>query len=435
MNYQQTIDYLYTQLPMFSRIGATAYKKDLHNTIVLCKALDDPHTKFKSIHIAGTNGKGSTSHMLAAILQQAGYKTGLYTSPHLKDFRERIKVNGEMISKDFVVDFVERTKTISDEIQPSFFELTVAMAFDYFEKEKVDIAIIETGLGGRLDSTNIITPILSVITNIGYDHMNILGNTLEEIAAEKAGIIKPGVPVVVGEYLPETKNIFITKAKEVNAPLHFAQDEYAVSDIEYTVQSLSCNVTNVKNKVTGSFQLDLNGLYQARNLCTVLGAGGMLMEKGWQIKKEDEKAALKNVKALTGLHGRWDVISNNPTIVLDVAHNEDGIKQLLQQLCFVRHPSTTTHFILGMVKDKDIGKVLSLLPGKEKYYFSNAHIPRAMAHEELKEKAATVGLKGESFNEVNSAIKHAIKNAGKEDIIVVCGSVFLVAEVDTRLFK
>lgn len=435
MNYQQTIDYLYEQLPMFSRIGAAAYKKDLHNTIALCKALDDPHTKFKSIHIAGTNGKGSTSHMLAAILQQAGYKTGLYTSPHLKDFRERIKVNGEMISKDFVVDFVERTRTISDQIEPSFFELTVAMAFDYFEKQQVDIAVIETGLGGRLDSTNIITPVLSVITNIGYDHMNILGNSLEEIAAEKAGIIKAAVPVVIGEYLPETKEIFLRKAEAMNAPVHFTQDEYVVSNTRYTAEWLSCDVTNTIHKTTGSFKLDLNGLYQVKNLCTVLCAEGILIKNGFPVSPEDEKAALCNVKKITGLHGRWDVINNDPTIVLDVAHNEDGIKQLLQQLSVAGVLWAATHFVLGMVKDKDINKVMALLPKEGNYYFSNAHIPRAMPHDELKQKAAGFGLHGESYDEVNSAIKQATQNAGEQDVIVVCGSVFLVAEVDPALFK
>ena len=332
MTYQQTIDYLYQHLPMFSRIGAAAYKKDLHNTIELCKAIDNPQNKFKSIHIAGTNGKGSTSHMLAAILQQAGYKTGLYTSPHLKDFRERIKVNGEMIAKDFVIEFTERTKTLSETIQPSFFELTVAMAFDYFAQQKVDIAVIETGLGGRLDSTNIITPFLSIITNIGYDHMNILGDTLEEIAAEKAGIIKPGVPVVIGEYLLQTKNIFINKANECNSKIYFAADKFQVTDIISTTTALNCNVTDIEHNITENFTLDLNGLYQTKNLCTVLCAEGILMQQGFTIKNEAEKFALANTKKLTGLHGRWDVIAQNPTIVLDVAHNEDGIKQVLKQV-------------------------------------------------------------------------------------------------------
>jgi dihydrofolate synthase / folylpolyglutamate synthase len=436
MTYQQTIDYLYAQLPMYSRIGAAAYKEDLHNTIALCNAIDNPQTKFKSIHIAGTNGKGSTSHMLAAVLQQAGYKTGLYTSPHLKDFRERIKINGDMISQQFVVDFVERTKTISDQIQPSFFELTVAMAFDYFEKEKVDIAVIETGLGGRLDSTNIISPILSVITNIGYDHVDILGDTLQKIASEKAGIIKPGIPVVIGEYLPETKNIFIQKAKDCNAPIHFAQDEYEVSNINYTMQLLSCAVRNVEHDIKESFELDLNGLYQTKNIRTVLCAEGILMQLGFNIKNADEKQALKNVKKLTGLYGRWDVISSNPTIILDVAHNEDGVKQLLHQLSVVSGESLrvidkkpTVHFVMGMVKDKDITKVLSILPKNENYYFTNAHIERAIPHWDLLEKAKTYELNGASFDDVNKAIKAAKQNAAANDIIIVCGSVFLVAEV------
>lgn len=435
MNYQQTIDYLYSQLPMFSRIGAAAYKEDLHNTIALCKALADPHTKFKSIHIAGTNGKGSTSHMLAAILQQSGYKTGLYTSPHLKDFRERIKINGEMVSEDFVVEFVERTKTMTEAIKPSFFELTVAMAFDYFQKQKVDIAVIETGLGGRLDSTNVITPVLSIITNIGYDHMNILGNTLEKIAAEKAGIIKAKVPVVIGEYLPETKNIFINKARETDSALHFAQEEYSILDFKYTIQSLYCDIIDLRLKMPLSIKLDLNGLYQVKNLCTVLAASEILMEQGFSITDETQEEALGNVKQLTGLYGRWDVICESPTIILDVAHNEDGMKQLLQQLSTVNRSAAPLHFVLGMVKDKDVHKVLSILPKRANYYFSNAHIPRAMAHKELKEKAVTYELTGNSFDDVNTAIHAAKANAAPDEIIIVCGSVFLVAEVDQGLFK
>jgi dihydrofolate synthase / folylpolyglutamate synthase len=429
MNYQQTIEYLYQHLPMFSRIGAAAYKKDLHNTIALCDALDNPQTKFKSIHIAGTNGKGSTSHMLAAMLQQAGYKTGLYTSPHLKDFGERIKVNGQMINEDFVIEFVERTKTLSDSIEPSFFELTVAMAFDYFVQQQVDIAVIETGLGGRLDSTNIITPILSVITNIGYDHMNILGNTLEAIAGEKAGIIKPGVPVVIGEYLPETKDIFSDKAKECNAPIYFTQDEYVVSAIISTTATLNCNITNTEHNITENFTLDLNGLYQTKNLCTVLCAEGILMQKGFAIKNADEKFALANTKKLTGLFGRWDVIEEEPTVVLDVAHNEDGIKQVLAQLAFLNIKTPSVHFILGMVKDKEVEKVLSLLPDDANYYFTNAHIPRAMPAEELKSKASRFRLRGNCYDEVNDALQVAKQNAVATDIIIVCGSVFLVGEV------
>lgn len=429
MTYEETLNYLYSQLPMFSRIGSAAYKKDLHNTIELCKALDDPHTKFKSIHIAGTNGKGSTSHMLAAILQQAGYKTGLYTSPHLKDFRERIKVNGEMVSKAFVVEFVERTKQLTEKIEPSFFELTVAMAFDYFEKEKVDIAVIETGLGGRLDSTNIITPVLSIITNIGYDHMNILGDTLEKIAFEKAGIIKPGIPVVIGEYNDETKPVFIHKAKEMKAPVFFPQDGYAVSNIVSSAYQLHCDIASVANNISENFTLDLNGLYQVKNLRTVLCAEGILMQLGYNISEAAEKYALANVKKLTGLHGRWEVIAENPTIVLDVAHNEDGIKHLLWQLSVIGDQFETLHIITGMVNDKDIRKVLALLPKEAIYYFTNAHIPRALPAAELKQQATAYELNGNIFDDVNTAIETARQNASPKDLILVCGSVFLVGEV------
>ncbi len=431
MTYQQTIDYLYTQLPMFSKIGAAAYKKDLHNTIVLCEELDNPHLKFKSIHIAGTNGKGSTSHMLAAILQQAGYKTGLYTSPHLYDFRERIKINGEPVSEAFVIDFVERTTGIMEAIHPSFFELTVAMAFDHFARERVDIAVIETGLGGRLDSTNIITPILSLITNIGYDHMNILGNTLPEIATEKAGIIKQNIPVVIGEYTTITKPIFIQKAAECNAPIYFAQDLYELSEVRSTKYELILDVKDVNNKNQETFSLDLNGLYQTKNLRTVLCAEGLLMNAGFIISKEAEKYALANVKKLTGLYGRWDIINESPLVVLDVAHNEDGIKQVLDQVekvYGIAYPQV--HFVLGMVKDKDIEKVLPLLPQDANYYFTHAHIPRALTAEELSHKAAQYQLNGKYYNDVNEAIKDAKQKATSNDLIVVCGSVFLVAEVN-----
>jgi len=430
MTYQQTIDYLYAQLPVFSRIGAAAYKEDLHNTIALCKALNDPQTKFKSIHIAGTNGKGSSSHMLAAMLQQAGYKTGLYTSPHLKDFRERIKINGQMITEDFVVEFVERTKEISDAVQPSFFELTVAMAFDYFAKEKVDIAVIETGLGGRLDSTNIITPLLSVITNIGYDHMNILGDTLEKIAFEKAGIIKQGVPVVIGEWLDETKTVFINKAAQTNSPVHFAQDEYAVSNISPSTYQLHCDVTSVEHAITEHFTLDLNAVYQTKNLCTVLCAQRLLMQIGFNIGSEAEKFALANTKKLTGLLGRWDVIAEQPTIVLDVAHNEDGIRQVLKQLSVTSDQFEHLHIVTGMVKDKDVDKVLSLLPKEAVYYFTNAHIPRALPAADLKEKAKEHNLFGNHYEDVNEALDAAKQQAGTKDLILVCGSVFLVGEVE-----
>lgn len=429
MTYQQTIDYLFAQLPMYSRIGAAAYKADLNNTIALCNALNNPQNNFKSIHVAGTNGKGSTSHMLAAILQQAGYKTGLYTSPHLKDFRERIKLNGQMIPQSFVIEFVQKTKAITATIEPSFFELTVAMAFDYFSSEKVDIAIIETGLGGRLDSTNIINPILSIITNIGWDHMQLLGNTLEKIATEKAGIIKPNTPVVIGQYIPETKNVFIHKAATENAPIHFVQDEYSAHNITISPTQLQCTISNNKNQRSEDFLLDLNGMYQVQNLCTVLCAEGILMQQGFTINNSIEKFALANVKKLTGLFGRWQVLQQSPLIVLDVAHNEDGIKQVLLQLNTF-YPKNNYHFIIGMVNDKDITTVLQLLPTTAHYYFTNAQIPRALPAAQLQAIAATHQLNGESYTNVNNAIEAAKKQASVGDIIIVCGSVFLVAEVN-----
>ena len=431
MDYQQTLDYLYSQLPMFSRIGSAAYKEDLHNTIALCETIGNPQNKFKSIHIAGTNGKGSVSHMLAALLQQAGYKTGLYTSPHLKDFRERIKVNGKMIDKDFIVEFAERTKGTTKTIEPSFFELTVAMAFDYFAKEEIDIAVIETGLGGRLDSTNIITPILSVITNIGYDHMNILGNTLQEIASEKAGIIKQNIPVVIGEYLEETKPIFLSKAKEMNAPIYFASEKFTTYNLQRTTHNLQVDVEDVENNCRETFILDLNGSYQTKNLLTVLCAEGILAKQGFITPGIAEKYAYAHVKELTGLYGRWDVIHENPTIILDVGHNEDGIKQVLKSKSPV--PDAKTHFVIGLVKDKDIDKVLQLLPAESKYYFTNAHIPRALPGDELKEKAAAYNLKGDNFENVNEAINAAKKNADKDGLIIVCGSIFLIGEVEPSL--
>jgi dihydrofolate synthase/folylpolyglutamate synthase len=308
------------------------------------------------------------------------------------------------------------------------------MAFDFFAQQKVDVAVIETGLGGRLDSTNIITPLLSIITNIGYDHMNILGNTLPEIAAEKAGIIKPGIPVVIGEYLPETKQVFVNKAAECNAPVYFASEKFAVSNIVSSVQTLQCDVTDTVNNITENFTLDLNGLYQTKNLCTVLCAEGLLTQQGFTIKNEAEKFALANTKKLTGLHGRWDVIAEDPIVVLDVAHNEDGIKQVLKQVSEYRmqhkEGSKHIHFVIGMVKDKEVSKVLSLLPSDAIYYFTNAHIPRAMDAAELQQKAAEYHLKGDHFENVNNAIASAKAKAAATDMIIVCGSVFLVGEVE-----
>lgn len=430
MTYQETIDYLFTRLPMFSRIGAAAIKKDLHNTIALCEALNDPHKKFKSIHIAGTNGKGSVSHMLAAILQAAGYKTGLYTSPHLHDFRERIKVNGEMIAEQYVIDFTKRVQPLIDEIEPSFFEITVAMAFEYFALEKVDVAVIEVGLGGRLDSTNIITPELSVITNIGWDHMNLLGDTLEKIASEKAGIIKSHIPVVVGETLPETKPVFEQKAKAMQAPLHFAYDEFKVEGKQTINHKLVVDVEERKTKTVFHYTLDLPGVYQTKNILTVLSSVRQLQEQGWKISEEHIQTALATSKQINGLHGRWEVINEHPTVVMDVGHNEDGVKQIVAQL--KENSYNQLHIIIGMVKDKEIEKVLALLPTEAIYYFTKAHIPRALPETDLQKRASAFQLQGGEFENVNIAISTALQNATADDLILVCGSVFLVGEVDVK---
>jgi dihydrofolate synthase/folylpolyglutamate synthase len=427
MNYQETLDYLYHTLPMFSRVGAAAIKKDITNTVLLCEAIGNPHTKFKTVHIAGTNGKGSTSHMLAAILQTAGYKTGLYTSPHLKDFRERIKVDGMMCEKAFVVDFVERINPWIDAIQPSFFEITVAMAFDYFAQQQVDIAIVEVGLGGRLDSTNIVTPELSVITNIGWDHMYLLGDTLEKIAWEKAGIIKKEIPVVVGEFIAETRPVFDNTATQQNAPILYAQEKRYVSDWAYEHHQLKLEVAHRLSDEKETYLLDLPGIYQAKNCITVLEAAYQLYLKGWRTDTQTIKKALPQVKKLTGLHGRWELIHQHPAVILDVAHNEDGIRQVVEQLELASY--LHLHIIIGMVKDKDINKVLYLLPKNARYYFSQSHIPRALDAESLQRKAAVFGLTGDHFPDVNTALQNAQQSAHKDDLILICGSVFLVGEV------
>ena len=418
---------------MYSRIGASAYKADLTNTRALCESLDNPHNKFKTIHVAGTNGKGSVSHMLAAILQTAGYKTGLYTSPHLKDFRERIKVNGEMIDEHSVIDFTQRITPQIEKISPSFFEITVAMAFEYFANQEVDLAIIETGLGGRLDSTNIIEPELSIITNIGWDHMNILGNTIEKIAFEKAGIIKRGRPVVIGEMSAETGKVFEKIAAENKAPLFLASRKRQVMDWNWKDYHLVVEIGEDSSPDHKIYELDLPGLYQAKNLLTVLETCSHLKEMGWKMEDADIRKALKNVRKTTGLHGRWEIILINPMVVLDVAHNEDGIRQLVQQAELTEHRGL--HIVLGMVKDKNIDAVLKLLPRHAHYYFTKAQIPRAMAEDELAVLASIAGLKGESWSEVNAAINCAITRAQPEDLIIVCGSVFLVGEVEKSLLQ
>ena len=438
MSYKDTLDYLYTRLPMFSRIGAAAIKKDLHNTIAICDFLGNPEHKFKTIHVAGTNGKGSTSHMLAAIFQEAGYKTGLYTSPHLYDFRERIKINGEMCSKDFVVSFTNKMKPFIEKVEPSFFEITVGMAFDYFAEQKCDIAIIETGLGGRLDSTNIITPELSIITNIGWDHMALLGNSLEEIAAEKAGIIKAGIPVVISEAIPATKNIFTQTAASLNAPIYFAEELLLLNSFQnnwdtalFEFQQPLIHLLDAPlYQKSFTVECDLPGKYQYKNLKGVLVAVQILADMGWNLKASKVLKALLNIKKTTGLMGRWECIQQNPRVVLDVAHNEHGIHALLEQLETLSYH--TLHIVTGMVKDKDIDAVLKLLPTNAKYYYTQSHIPRALAANELAIKGNALGLKGTYYEHVNTALDAAKKNANQQDLILVIGSVFLVAEVDRK---
>jgi len=426
MSYQDTIDYLYSRLPLFSRIGPAAIKADLHNTIAICDLLGNPQNKFKTIHIAGTNGKGSTSHMLASILQEAGYKTGLYTSPHLYDFRERIKVNGQMCSQDFVIDFTNKIKPCIEKIEPSFFEITVGMAFDYFAEQKVDIAIIETGLGGRLDSTNVISPELSIITNIGFDHMALLGNTLEAIASEKAGIIKKEVPCVISEYTTDTRPVF-DAAASITA-ITYASDLYSIQGTKYEHDFLHVDVAHHVSGATDTYQLDLNGSYQAKNIVGVLTAVGILQNNGWKITNENIATGLSHVKINTGLYGRWQVIGNNPTTVVDVAHNVAGIQTLLAQIALINY--SHLHLVFGMVKDKDIDSVLALLPAHATYYFTKAQIERAIDAHELQQKAGAYSLQGNTYLTVNEAITAAKKQALSTDLIVVFGSVFLVGEIE-----
>jgi dihydrofolate synthase/folylpolyglutamate synthase len=434
MNYTQTLEYLYAQLPMFTRVGASAFKANLDNTIALCSLLDNPQAKFKSVHIAGTNGKGSTSHMLAAILQTAGYKTGLYTSPHLKDFRERIRINGQMISEQNVIDFVAKYSKDFERINPSFFEMTVALAFDLFEREKIDIAVVEVGLGGRLDSTNIITPLLSVITNIGWDHMNILGNTLQLIAVEKAGIIKPGILVIIGEYQHEVAEVFIKKAEQEDAPISFASKEWNIQEAETEKQKLqdlpeflNLTVTNSEAPATYHLQLDLPGVYQLKNVKTVLSAVDELRLQGYKITDEHIQTALRQVKVLTGLHGRWETINKNPLTICDTGHNAEGITEVLKNIAAIKH--NRLHFVIGMVYDKDISKVLMMLPENAIYYFCKPDIPRGLEAESLKTKAETFGLSGNSYPSVKKALAMAQKNANDDDLVFVGGSTFVVAEI------
>jgi dihydrofolate synthase/folylpolyglutamate synthase len=422
-DYQQTLTYLYNNLPIFQRVGSAAYKADLTNTLALCTVLGNPQEKFKSIHVAGTNGKGSTSHMLASVLQSAGYKTGLYTSPHLKDFTERIKINGQEIGHSHVIDFVNRIKPHIEAIQPSFFEITVAMAFDYFASEQIDVAVIEVGLGGRLDSTNVITPVLSLITNISFDHKDILGDTLEKIASEKAGIIKDEVPVVVSQRQPEVEKVFADKAKHHKAALSFASDEFKV-----TLSETLFEVTKIGTLYLKELALPLKGIYQAKNLAGVLKSIEILNQNGFKISTEQLTTGLEKTVTQTGLKGRWQQLGTKPLIICDTGHNAEGVDEVVAQIN--KQKFRKLFMILGMVKDKDPDQVLSLLPTNAYYYFCQSPIPRAMDADVLKYAAERFGLTGEVMRDVNQAIDKAKAQAGSEDFIFIGGSTFVVAEIE-----
>ena len=407
MNYKDTLDYLYNSAPLFQQIGAGAYKEGLENTWALDEHFGHPHRSFRSIHIAGTNGKGSCSHTLAAILQEAGYKVGLYTSPHLIDFRERIRVNGQPVPEAYVIRFVEDERAFFEPLHPSFFELTTAMAFRYFAEEKVDVAVVEVGLGGRLDCTNIIRPDLCIITNISLDHVQFLGDTLEKIAGEKAGIIKSGIPVVIGETTTETRPVFQKKAEEVGAPIHFAEEEV--------------------KEVHPDWEYELKGLYQEKNRRTLWAALPLLQESGYQISESDIQAGFAHVVELTGLMGRWQKLQEHPTVVCDTGHNVGGIQYIAEQLR--RQVFRRLHIVIGMVNDKDVRGVLALLPREATYYFTQASVKRALPAGQLARLAAEAGLQGTCYPDVPSAVRAAQKESLPEDFIFVGGSSFIVADL------
>ena len=405
MTYQEALDFMFKALPMYQRVGQAAFKKDLTNTIKLCKALNHPEKKFKSIHVAGTNGKGSTSHMLASVLQACGYKVGLYTSPHLKSFTERIRINGQEVSEGFVVDFIEQNMPSIESIKPSFFEMTVAMAFDYFAQQKVDIAVIEVGLGGRLDSTNIIEPEVSVITNIGMDHMDMLGDTLEKIAFEKAGIIKESVPVIVTEKQKETEPVFVEVAKKRNAPVIFAEDQV------YDEIPLS----------------DLQGTYQAKNVKGVLTCLRVLTELGWEISEDKIRLGLSQVQTNTGLKGRWQQLGSNPLTICDTGHNKEAFQYIVDQIS--RQLYSQLYMVLGFVKEKDLNPILAMLPENAHLIFCEPQIPRALLIDELKAKTSKLKQSKTYIQDVNEAINFAQQSASPDDMIYIGGSTFVVAEV------
>ena len=427
MNYAETTNWMFNKFPMYQKIGAKAYKPDLGNIVELLDFLGNPQNKFKTVHVAGTNGKGTVSHTLASIFQECGYKTGLYTSPHLLDFRERIRVNGQMIDEQSVIDFIDGNKTKFEEMQLSFFEMATGMAFDYFAKQNVDVAIIEVGLGGRLDSTNVIMPELSVITNISLDHVNMLGNTLAEIAFEKAGIIKPNTPVVIGETQPETKDVFIKKAQECNAPIYFADqiidcDKVHVESLDYQ----KFDIWKDNDLYIEAVEFPLLGYYQKKNLATVICAVDILKDK-FNIEKKNIINGLEFVVKNTNLMGRWQVLSRQPLVIADTGHNVGGIKEITMQLSDMTFRKL--HFVLGCVNDKDIDGILNLLPQYAEYYFCKADIPRGLDANILADKALQVGLRGKVYESVQQAYNSALNNAHFDDVVFVGGSNFTVAEV------
>jgi dihydrofolate synthase/folylpolyglutamate synthase len=431
MNYQQTLDYLYSQLPMFHRIGKAAYKADLNNSLVLAQYLGNPEKKFRSIHIAGTNGKGSVAHMLASVFQEAGYKTGLCTSPHLKDFRERFRVNGAMMSRDFLMEFVEKHKHFFEKVQPSFFEMTIAMTFDYFASEMVDIAIVETGLGGRLDSTNIITPELSVITNIGLDHTNLLGDSIEAIAREKAGIIKNSVPVVLGRTRARAREVIAEKAYECKSEIFFAEEEYAVIN---TSKVFEDNVPMLRFSLKGKGERrkllsSLTGTYQFENICTVASAVDVINKQtDFRISEKSFRLGIQNVVSNTGIMGRWQVLSQDPLVICDTGHNLDGMKKVLENISGIVYDKL--HFVLGMMADKDVSEILEILPHKDTiYYYCKPEVPRGLNADTLLGYATAMGLEGTSWQSVKDAYQSAVSAAANNDLVFIGGSSFVVAEV------
>jgi dihydrofolate synthase/folylpolyglutamate synthase len=428
MTYQQTIDFLFSQLPAYHRIGKAAYKNDLDNTILLDNYLGNPHFKYRTIHVGGTNGKGSVSHMIASVLQEAGYLTGLYTSPHLKDFRERIKVNGEMISEEAVVTFVNKHKAIIESLKPSFFEMTVAMAFDYFAKKSVEIAVIEVGLGGRLDSTNIIDPVLSVITNIGHDHMDLLGNTLEKIASEKAGIIKVHRPVIISETQAESENIFILKAEKTESEISFADKRFKCIIDESTgfSEERKYKITDLITHQEFEGKTVLTGDYQEFNLKAVYAVFAQL-KPIFRVSDTNIKDGISKVVVNTGLSGRWQILNHSPITICDTGHNREGLKYVIAQINKIH--KSKLHMIIGFVNDKDLGLVLPLFPVDAIYYFARASVPRALDEKILKDESAKYDLYGKCYSDVKTALADALKNAGEKDVIFIGGSTFIVADV------